>query len=283
MSFSEMIGPCFYYVMIWYGTVHHDPFTVIIFFIAGALISMLGAMTGLGGGFLCVPFLIIVWGRDRSEAVLTSLTMIVANSVSSSITYLRSKMVDLRVFALLIIPTIPGLFIGYFLLENMEDAVFDIIFSILLIFVTFFILVKNIRKKEKGSGMEKEGTGRRLLPHISVPTAFAAGTVSSAFGIGGGALLMPLQVGLLKMNVKRAIATSMFLLAFMSTFRVFVISGGAFDPFMALPLAAGAVLGAQGGTKIVKKLKGEYLLYVLSLFLFFIAVFMLVGAVPEVF
>ncbi|MEA3558656.1 MAG: sulfite exporter TauE/SafE family protein [Candidatus Thermoplasmatota archaeon] len=259
---------------------HHDPFTVIVFFIAGALISTLGAMTGLGGGFLCVPFLIIVWGRDRSEAVLTSLTMIVANSISSSITYFRSKMVDLRVFALLIVPTIPGLFIGYFLLESMEDAVFDIIFSILLILVTMFILIKNTRKKASTSGGREK---RKLLPHISVPIAFATGTASSTFGIGGGALLMPLQVGLLKMNVKRAIATSMFLLAFMSTFRVFVISGGAFDPFMALPLAAGAVLGAQGGAKIVKKLKGKYLLYVLSLFLFLIAVFMLVGAVPDVF
>lgn len=253
--------------------------TVLVFFIAGAFISMLGSMTGLGGGFLCVPFLVLVWGINRPEAVLTSLTMIVANSISSSLSYVRSRMVDFKVFAILILPTIPGLFVGYYLLKNMEDAVFDMVFGILLISVMIYILIKNSRSDRNSSASR----GRiRLLPHFSIPIAFAAGTASSTFGIGGGALLMPLQVGLLKMNVKRAIATSMFLLAFMSTFRVFVISGGAFDPFMALPLAAGAVLGAQGGATVVKKMKGKYLLYILAAFLICIGIYMLVGAGFEI-
>ncbi|MFO8050191.1 MAG: sulfite exporter TauE/SafE family protein [Thermoplasmatota archaeon] len=260
---------------------NHDPFTVLVFFAAGAVISILGTMTGLGGGFLCVPFLVIFWGRGRPEAVLTSLTMIVANSISSSITYVRSKMVDYRVFALLIIPAISGLFIGYYLMKNMEDAVFDLLFSILLISITAYILFKNLKKEKDRRG--KGASKKRLLPIFSIPIAIATGTASSAFGIGGGALLMPLQVGLMRMNVKKAIATSMFLLAFMSTFRVFVISKGAFDPFMALPLAAGAVLGAQGGAFVVKRVKGRYLLYIISVFLFFIAIYLMAGALPELF
>ncbi|MFW3146804.1 MAG: sulfite exporter TauE/SafE family protein [Thermoplasmatota archaeon] len=264
----------------------HDALIAVILFVAGAVISMLGSMTGLGGGFLCVPFLVLVWARDRSNAVLISLTMIIANSLSSSITYLRAKMVNLKVFAVLLAPTLPGLFLGLYLLNRMNDAVFDLIFSILLILVTSYILFKNIKQRapiaERLAARKRKGS---LLPQYSIPIAFAAGTASSAFGIGGGALLMPLQVGMLKMNVKRAIATSMLLLACMATFRVFVISmavsGNYPDPLYAIPLAAGAVLGGQAGAFIVKRAKSKYLLYILAVFLFFIAIYMFAGAVPR--
>jgi uncharacterized membrane protein YfcA len=254
---------------------------ILVLFAAGALISTLGAMTGLGGGFLAVPFLLLLWGLGSKEAVLTSLTMILANSTSSSITYLRSKMVDLKVFALLIAPTIPGLFLGWWLLSNLSDTLFKLLFSVFMIGVTIYILVRNYRKerKAKEDRSDPDKDERRLLPHLSIPIAFAAGTVSSAFGIGGGALLMPLQVGLMKAKVKRAIATSMLLIAVMSAFRVIAISRAGFDPFVALPLAAGALLGAQLGAHLVKKVQSRYLLYLMASFLLFIAAYMGVRAI----
>jgi uncharacterized membrane protein YfcA len=243
---------------------------------AGAGISTLGALAGLGGGFLAVPFLMLLWNQDKDIAVLTSLTMILANSTSSSITYLRSKMVDLKIFALLIIPTIPGLFLGWWLLGEMNDNLFRIIFSILMVIVMIYVLIRNRkgRKKWKNDDMRKEKEPGGVVRILSVPIAFLAGTASSAFGIGGGALLMPLQVGLLKVAVKRSIATSMFLIAVMSAIRVIVISGGAFDPFVAIPLALGGLLGAQLAAYLVKRLKSAILLYFLASFLFFIAIYM---------
>jgi uncharacterized membrane protein YfcA len=176
----------------------------------------------------------------------------------------------------LILPTIPGLFLGWWLLGEMDDSMFKLVFSILMIIVMIYVLIRNKRnKKEEDSheDPENEYTGK-LTRMISIPIAFLAGTASSAFGIGGGALLMPLQVGLLKVHVKRAIATSMFLIAAMSAFRVIVISRGSFDPFVAIPLALGALLGAQLAAYLVKKLKSTYLLYFLASFLFIIALYM---------
>jgi uncharacterized membrane protein YfcA len=254
----------------------HEILGMFVLLAAGACISTLGAMAGLGGGFLAVPFLMLAWGLDSDMAVLTSLTMILANSTSSSVTYLRSKMVDLKVFALLVIPTIPGLFLGWWLLGEMDDSLFKLVFSILMVIVMTYVLIRSRwgRKRESPIEGRKEngtGTGIRIL---SIPIAFLAGTASSAFGIGGGALLMPLQVGLLKITVKRAIATSMFLIAIMSAFRVIVISRGAFDPFVAIPLALGALVGAQMAAYLVKRLKSSYLLYFLASFLFIIAIYM---------
>ncbi len=255
---------------------------ILIFFVAGIFIATVGSMTGLGGGFLCVPFLVIAWKLDRPEAVLISLTMILANSSSSSVSYVRSKMVDFKVVLLLSLFGIPALFIGYLLLESMETHIFDLLFAILLIAVTTYILISRINKTKKG---KEEATGtkergkeknddRRLIPHFSIPLSFLAGLVSSAFGIGGGAILMPLQVGLLKMNVKRAVATSMFIIMLMTGVRVFVISGGAFEYSIGIPMALGAILGAQIGARIVKRIEGQYILYILASFLFFISIFM---------
>ncbi|MBN1540190.1 MAG: sulfite exporter TauE/SafE family protein [Candidatus Thermoplasmatota archaeon] len=243
---------------------------------AGVVISAVGALAGLGGGFLAVPFLMLLWGLDSEMAVLVSLTMILANAVSSSVTYLRLRLVDIRVFALLVLPTIPGLFLGWWLLRNLEESQFRLLFAVLMAVVMIYILIRN-RREEKDAGGER-GEGRRridpLISAISVPIAFIAGAASSAFGIGGGAILMPLQVGLLKMSVKRAIATSMMLLAVMSGTRVIIISGASFDPFIALPFALGGLLGAQAAAYIVRRAKSRSLLYFLAACMFTIAIYM---------
>jgi len=264
--------------------------SLVIFFSAGAFISTLGSLTGLGGGFLCVPFLVVAWGLGREDAVLLSLTMILANSTSASVSYIRSGLVDFRVALLLIITALPGLVLGYLLLRSMEAAQFDILFAILLITVNVYILVSRTRKGsgsgadgEKGSSNRDTGgwSRRKLSPAISMPVAFLAGVASSTFGIGGGAVLMPLQVGLLKIKVKRAIATSMFLLMLMSAFRVLVISRADFDPIIGLPLALGAIFGAQAGSLLVRRVKARYLLFILSGFLFLIAFYMAGSALNE--
>ncbi len=261
-----------------------DPISLSVLLLAGVLIACLGAMTGLGGGFLCVPFLLLAWNLGREDAVLISLTMILANSTSSSVSYLRSKMVDLPVAGMLAITAVPALYVGYVLLRYLKASTFDLIFSILLLSVTTYILISRSRKKQK-KNQKNDAQGdtekRVMIPYISMPLSFLAGIASSAFGIGGGAIFMPLQVGLLKMDVKRAIATSMFLLMILTGFRVVIISRLSFDPWIALPLALGAIIGAQLGSIIVKKLNGQLLLYILSSFLFLIALYMGGGAIID--
>jgi hypothetical protein len=156
---------------------------------------------------------------------------------------------------------------------NLSPRPFYILFALLLFCVTTYILVTRTRSgrgtgKDRGNRSEKKDWRH---PLITVPFSFLAGTSSSAFGIGGGAIFMPLQVSLLRRDVKKAIATTMMVLAMMTLFRVFVISGADVDLLTAIPLATGAVLGAQLGAMIVRRVKGRYLLYLLVFFLFMVA------------
>lgn len=257
---------------------------LIILFMTGVIISPIGAMAGLGGGFLAVPFLVFVWGVDRDLAVLVSLFMIFANSVSNSISYVRARMVDYRTVTLLAIPAVPGLFIGYYLLRNMDDSAFDLAFSVLLFSVTLYILIS--RGQDKGrkatDGKAPEGRPPLWKELMSMPLGFVAGIASSAFGIGGGAILMPVQIGLLGVAVKRAIAASMFVLMVITGIRV-VMSVNDLDLGLSIPLALGAVVGGQIAPFLVKRAKSLNLLYLLSAFLFLIAMYMAFGAVRELF
>jgi uncharacterized membrane protein YfcA len=154
-----------------------------------------------------------------------------------------------------------------------------------MVVVMIYVLIRNSRKTTKGEdddGTRNKVEHSKIVRILSVPVSFIAGTASSAFGIGGGALLMPLQVGLLKVQVKRAIATSMFLIAVMSAVRVLIISRAAIDPFMAIPMALGGLLGAQLAAYIVKRARSRYLLYFLASFLFFIAAYMGFNAMIDI-
>lgn len=69
-------------------------FGVVLLVLAGISISSLGAMIGLGGGFLMVPFLVLVMGLQNEEAVATSLAMIFVNSSSTSLANFRVGLIQ---------------------------------------------------------------------------------------------------------------------------------------------------------------------------------------------
>jgi hypothetical protein len=244
--------------------------TTLIFFLSGIVISTIGAMTGLGGGFLAVPFLIIFWGQSRPDAVLTSFVLILGNSISSSISYLRSKMVELRLALVMFVCTIPSVVIGYLLLQRIHSALFDLAFAALLIVVTALTLAtKRDKDADKHCGIKF-----RDIPFPVYVLSFIAGLLGSLFGIGGGAVFMPTQVAYLKMRVRIAVATSMTVIAAMALFRVFIVSGGVFDYELAIPMMLGGLVGGQIGSAIAKRVKGRFLLYVLGACLIFIALYM---------
>ena len=247
---------------------------IVLLLISGMAITTLGSMTGMGGGFLAVPLLIIAFGLGRPAAVVTSLVMIFFNSLSGTMENLRSRKVKLLQSVLLFVPALPGLFIGFQLLTWMEEdntAYFDILFAILLMGTTVNLLL--FRKREK------KGDGNENIPWYGYPLSFAAGIISSIFGIGGGVIFMPLFVSLLGWDVKKSAATSLFIVAMMASFRVLVVSPDGLDPLIVVPLSIGAVIGGQIGPRLHGVLKGRTILYILGGVLSIIAVMMILSGI----
>ena len=105
---------------------------MIVPIIFGMIIGALSSGSGLGGGFLVVPFLLQL-GREVKVAVGTSFVFILIVAISSLIAHARVGNVDWKSGSLLAIGGMLGAQAGPLILENISDQSFKRVFSIVLI------------------------------------------------------------------------------------------------------------------------------------------------------
>ena len=100
--------------------------------VVGLMVGILSSITGLGGGFMVVPFLIYL-GRDAKLAVGTSFVFILLVAISSLIAHYRLGNVDIKTGVVLAFGGILGAQIGPQVLQHISDQNFKKIFSVLMI------------------------------------------------------------------------------------------------------------------------------------------------------
>ena len=100
--------------------------------VVGLIVGILSSVTGLGGGFMIVPFLIYL-GRDAKLAVGTSFVFILLIAISSLIAHYRLGNVDIKTGLVLALGGILGAQIGPQVLQHVSDQNFKKIFSVLMV------------------------------------------------------------------------------------------------------------------------------------------------------
>jgi len=134
-------------------------------FAAALLASIFGSAVGLGGGFILVPALLLVFGFAPAEAAGTSLVLVVANSGAGSLTYLLGRRVHIKVGLLLAAGGLPGSIVGALLVQRFSPQTFDLVFGIFLIVVAADFLL-NSAKRAAGPSTRKS-TPSRACPIVS--------------------------------------------------------------------------------------------------------------------
>ena len=100
--------------------------------VVGLVVGILSSVTGLGGGFMVVPFLIYL-GRDAKLAVGTTFVFILLVAISSLIAHYRLGNVDVKTGLVLALGGILGAQIGPQVLQHVSDQNFKKIFSVLMV------------------------------------------------------------------------------------------------------------------------------------------------------
>ena len=108
---------------------------------SGLLVGIGAAFSGLGGGFLMVPFLLVM-GYSAQKSVGTSFLAIVIISVSALLVHNKLDNVDYRAGILLGIGGIAGAQIGARLIEHVSTANFKRIFALILVGLALFLFLK---------------------------------------------------------------------------------------------------------------------------------------------
>ena len=260
----------------------------------GFVIGGLGTIIGAGGGFILMPILLLLYPGESPE-ILTSISLAVVffNAFSGSQAYARMKRIDYKSGLLFSTFTIPGAILGAINVAYVPRYLFNIIFGILLIIASVFIILRpKIEKKKdkvnykyclRRNVIEADGTVHIFSynPVIGMILSLFVGYISSLLGIGGGIIHVPALVYILNFPVHIATATSHFILVFTAlTGTIVHIVEGSFSHviYQTLFLAIGVILGAQLGAVISNKVKGVWIIQGLAVALAFVGIRILIMA-----
>lgn len=257
-------------------------------FIAGYVASVfIGISLGLiggGGSVLTVPVLVYLFHIDALLATSYSLFIVGTTSVVGSASYLRKKLVDAptvvffgipSVVAVLltracILPYIPAKIfeIGSFMLT--KTMLLLLLFAVLMIVASYSM----IRNKQKApQSLPDTGVNRALVIFQGIFT----GLITGLIGAGGGFLIIPALVNLLKIPMKTAIGTSLVIISInsLSGF-LFSLHHSHIDWLFLLGIAAIAVLGILIGSYLSTKVDGKKLKPAFGWFILVMGIYILV-------
>ncbi len=259
---------------------------IFVFLGMGAAVGFLSGMFGVGGGFLMTPLLIFS-GIPPAVAVGTEAAQIVASSVSGAIAQYRRRNVDVKMGAVLLAGGVVGSVIGVQVVKILREAgQFELFVS--LSYVTFLGIigvlmliesVNTMRKVKAGKSVLGRGSGQHSWIHglpfkmrfhrsklyISAipPLMIGAfvGFLGAIMGVGGGFIMVPALIYLLRVPTNVVVGTSLFQIVFVTavTAILHATANYSVDIILALLLMIGGVIGAQFGAVAGEKLRGEQL------------------------
>lgn len=235
----------------------------------GVLSGVLAGLLGIGGGFLIVSLLVAL-NYPPVQAVATSSLVIIMSSAAGSFANWQMGYLDFRRVAYIAFPAIFFAPVGVFLAMRIPSYVLLLIFGIFLLTNIFLI---ELRRKLVSQERQSSKLVNPVLAKLA--TGGIAGFLAGLLGVGGGAIMVPLQMLLLNENIKMAIRTSLGVIvaATISSTISHAIQGNILL-FEGLVLGVGGMLGTQVGTRVLPKLSDSLVSKIFIAFLVTMAMFM---------
>lgn len=246
----------------------------LIFLLGGLFSGGLAGLLGIGGGTVLVPLLIALHNNQPNyqavNAVATSLLAIVITSISGSIQNWRMGYLDLKRVIYIAIPSLFTAQIGAYLANSVPDYILLASFAILLLATIF---LTNLRKHlASRTNINSSKKANLLISYIII--GGSGGLLAGFFGVGGGVIMVPLQMLLIKENIKRAVQTSLGIIVITS---IAACVGHALQgnvKFLeGLLLGVGGLVGAQISTRFLPKLSDKVVSFLFRTLLAILSVY----------
>ncbi|MEZ5910684.1 MAG: sulfite exporter TauE/SafE family protein [Hyphomicrobiaceae bacterium] len=265
---------------------------------AGGAVGFLSGLFGVGGGFLMTPLLIML-GIPTEVAIATGANQAVATSVSSAYVHWFRGNVDAKMGFILLLGGFVGSILGVWSVALLRqigqfDLVIGLSYFVLLGVIGAAMFIESVSAWVKSSGTNGSARGsyghtwiqglpfktrfRRSKLYMSmIPPAVIGvfvGLMTAIMGVGGGFVLVPAMVYLLRMRTSVAIGTSAFQIVFVGALTTLLQASinHSVDILLATLLILGGVIGAQIGARVGARLKGEQLRALLALLVLIMSV-----------
>ena len=282
---------------------------ILLIFGLGGFVGLLSGIFGVGGGFLMTP-LLMMFGIPPTVAAASDSNQIVGASTSGTLAHMRLGNVDIPMGLMLLIGGVAGGTLGVQvikLLRAMGNADF-------LIAITYVIMLggvggymfweslqglkksKNVSTAPDETEVKEEPKKKSMLQKLPfqykftksgctisvlLPLGFGilVGILAAIMGVGGGFIMVPVMVYLLRMPMHVVVGTSLFQILF-TCVNVTVMqsySNHTVDFILAVLLLLGSTIGAQVGTTVSKRLKADQLKIMLASLVLLVCVKMMAG------
>ena len=242
--------------------------------------GLLGALTGLGGGVVIVPVLVLLFGVDIRYAIGASLVSVIATSSGAAVAYVREGLSNIRIGMFLEVATTLGALLGAYLAAKISGHWIAIIFGVVLLYSALSSLrkwpsplpagqVNPLAQRLELSGTYPGTDGPETYTAERVPLGFGimfgAGTLSGLLGIGSGAVKVLAMDQAMKLPFKVSTTTSNFMIGVTAAASAGIyLSRGYIDPTIAMPVMLGVLAGSLLGTHILVKTRVKTLRYVFA-------------------
>jgi len=272
----------------------------------GLGVGFLSGLFGVGGGFLLTP-LLVFYGIPSGVAVATTLSHITASSISGAVTQWKKRAIDFKMAGVMLAGGVVGTGVGVWLFAIMRragqmDLVVSLTYVPMLGIIGGIMLresLRTLRARRSGNaptrihpvnhvwihGLPLKARFRQSRLYISIippiVIGFLVGVMSAIMGVGGGFIIIPAMIYLLRMPTNVVIGTSLVQIIGVAivTTLLQATSNYAVDIVLAAILVAGGVVGAQFGVRAGAKLRGEQIRFLLALLVLAVALRLLWGLV----
>ena len=258
----------------------------------------LGALLGLGGGFIIVPVLTLAFGMNIRLAIGASIVAVIATSSGAAVAYVRDRMANMRIGMFFEMATSTGAVTGAFLGSILVPRVLYVIFAVAL--AQSAIAVARRKSLEDRPPQPPDPLADRLGLHgsyfdlargrvvtyrvartrIGFLLMYVAGTVSGLLGVGSGTLKVPAMDLAMGLPMKISTATSNFMIGVTAAASAGVyFERGDVNPLVCAPVALGVLFGALGGARLLSGIQPRRLRTLFAIVVFAVALDMLVKGV----
>lgn len=262
----------------------------ILLAVIGIASGVIGALVGLGGGVILVPATLFVGlqlglidGITPQTVVGLSVIMMIFIGLSSTLSYMKAKMIDYRSAIIFFLGSVPGTMLGAIVNKGIDLPSFHFYFGLLLLFLSALLLLRDylkpiqwfVRRGQTRTFTDADGT----VFEYGYPVWFALmlsagiGFLSGLFGIGGGSIIVPVMILLFLFPPHIAVGTSMFMVFLTAIVNSMThISLGNVPWLYTIPVIPAAYIGAKLGAMLNQRLRSETVVLALRITL------MLLGA-----
>jgi hypothetical protein len=195
----------------------------ILGYVGALIIGVVLGLIGGGGSILTVPVLVYLMAINPVTATAYSLFVVGASSLVGAVKNIQKKLVDFRTA---IVFAIPAFIAVYATRKYLVPAIPESLFTIngleitksmgLMLFFALIMILASVSMIRKNGKKTAETVEIQYNYPLIILEGIVVGVLTGIVGAGGGFLIIPALVLLAKLPMKKAVATSLLIIAIKS-------------------------------------------------------------------